>query len=263
MLFPQGGVSRRGIRGTVCEEDLRGCDSIARMPKRVVNKRAPTSARRATRVRAARKPAAKKPAAKKPAAKKSAATKPAATKPAAKKPAAKRPATKRPVNKAVDEVFWSLIDRVKQASDGDLEVAIEALRAELAVLDDTTLVEVEAAFCLAMQRAYDWNVWAAANVIHGGCSDDTFWDFRTGLVALGREVYEAALRDPETLAAIEDVESLTLSEGFQYVPEKVLESRGLVSTGGGHGMKREPTGTRWVDEAELEKRFPKLTARFG
>ena len=99
-------------------------------------------------------------------------------------------------------------------------------------------------------------------MIHGGCPDDTFWDFRAGLIALGRAVFEAAIRDPDTLAAVEDLANLTLAEGFQYVPEKLLEARGLMSQGGGHGMTREPTGARWID-AELPARFPKLFARFG
>jgi hypothetical protein len=160
-------------------------------------------------------------------------------------------------------VFWAIIDRVKEASGGNHEKSIESFRSELSALDDPGLLRAEAAFCAAMQRAYDWNVLAAAYVIHGGTSDDSFWDVRAGLVALGRDVFEAAMRNPDTLATIDDLENRILHEGFQYVPGKLVEERGLESKGGGHGRKLGLSGERWADDAELRVRFPKLTARFG
>ncbi|MFI6699745.1 DUF4240 domain-containing protein [Streptomyces sp. NPDC050509] len=43
-------------------------------------------------------------------------------------------------------------------------------------------------------------MWAAAYLIGGGCSDDSFMDFRAGLIALGRDWYEKAAADPDSLA---------------------------------------------------------------
>lgn len=99
-------------------------------------------------------------------------------------------------------------------------------------------------------------------IIHGGCGDDAFWDFRAGLVALGRKVYEAALKNPDSLAAVADLENLTLFEGFQYVPGAVLEARGLTRAGGRHS-EGKPTGTRFGEGADVHRAaFPKLTAKF-
>ena len=36
---------------------------------------------------------------------------------------------------------------------------------------------------------YRWDVWAAAYLIGGGCSDDAFIDFRAGIIAQGRDWY--------------------------------------------------------------------------
>ncbi|MEV7233888.1 DUF4240 domain-containing protein [Streptomyces sp. NPDC051020] len=47
---------------------------------------------------------------------------------------------------------------------------------------------------------YRWDVWAAAYLIGGGCSDDSFMDFRAGLIALGRDWYERAAACPDSLA---------------------------------------------------------------
>jgi uncharacterized protein DUF4240 len=43
-------------------------------------------------------------------------------------------------------------------------------------------------------------VWAAAYLIAGVCSDDSFMDFRTGLRAQGRDWYQKAAASPDSLA---------------------------------------------------------------
>ncbi|CCK24790.1 hypothetical protein BN159_0411 [Streptomyces davaonensis JCM 4913] len=53
----------------------------------------------------------------------------------------------------------------------------------------------------ALDTAIDrWDIWAAAYLICGGCSDDHFMDFKAGLIALGRAWYERAARCPDDLA---------------------------------------------------------------
>jgi len=162
-----------------------------------------------------------------------------------------------------ETLLWAIVDRVRAVADGELEASVAAFRAELQLLDDPALLEVEAAFRGAMQRAYHYDLWAAAYLIHGGCGDDAFWDFRAGVIALGQEVFEAALANPDVLAVIEDIEDRTLFEGFQYVPRKLAEARGLTPAGSGHSSGT-PGGTPWDDEdvAALKARLPRLAARF-
>ncbi|WP_258318885.1 DUF4240 domain-containing protein [Streptomyces griseorubiginosus] len=52
---------------------------------------------------------------------------------------------------------------------------------------------------------YRWDVWAAAYLIGGGCSDDSFMDFRAGVIASGRDWYERTAQDPDSLAEHPDV----------------------------------------------------------
>ena len=47
---------------------------------------------------------------------------------------------------------------------------------------------------------YRWDLWAAAFPIAGGCSDDSFIDFRAGLIAQGRDWYHKAAASPDGLA---------------------------------------------------------------
>jgi Protein of unknown function (DUF4240) len=167
-------------------------------------------------------------------------------------------------------VLWEVIARVGKKSRGGLSAAIVAFEKELAALDDATLQRVEAAFVRAMKRANNWDLWGASYLIHGGSSDDMFWDVRAGIVALGRNVFEAALEHPDSLASVKDIVSRSLYEGFQYVPDSALELRGLKST-----YKRPVGGPRlsgkpWDMEAlragnneALHKRFPRLAKRFS
>jgi hypothetical protein len=47
---------------------------------------------------------------------------------------------------------------------------------------------------------YRYDLWAAAYLIGGGCSDDGFIDFRAGLIAQGRDWYHKAAASPDSLA---------------------------------------------------------------
>jgi hypothetical protein len=175
----------------------------------------------------------------------------------------KKPVAK-PKNAAAsgDALLWRVIDRVRAKAKGDLAASCDAFRAELEALSDRDLRAAEAAFSAAMQRAYDYRLWHAAYIIHGGCGDDTFWDFRAGLVALGKKVYDAALKNPDSLVSVDDLQDLTLFEGFQYIPGELLEGRGLAKAGGGHS-EGKPTGTRFGDGDDVHRTaFPKLFAKF-
>jgi hypothetical protein len=50
-------------------------------------------------------------------------------------------------------------------------------------------------------RALGWDLWEASDLIgRGELSLDAYQDFRLWLIMLGREVYETALADPDSLA---------------------------------------------------------------
>lgn len=155
--------------------------------------------------------------------------------------------------------LWSIIERVRATSAG-IEAECAAFRAELEALDDASLKVVVAEFDALTNRAYDYGLWGAAYVARGGCGDDKFSDFRAGLVSLGREVYERALEDPDTLADVPDLER-RFSEEFHFLPATIVDERGLAHPEG-PGLPGEPTGYDW-DEDELPFIYPRLTKRFG
>ncbi|MFJ8825508.1 DUF4240 domain-containing protein [Streptomyces sp. NPDC102467] len=99
------------------------------------------------------------------------------------------------------DTFWQLIEKGR-ADDASLDAALAELLA--AHGKDEIL-----AFDVRMDQldtAIDrWDVWAAAYLIGGGCSDDSFMDFKAGLIALGRTWYERVVRCPDALAEHPDI----------------------------------------------------------
>src|SRR5207244_5250545 len=100
------------------------------------------------------------------------------------------------------------------------------LRVQLEQSEPDDIVEFDRLFREYWARAYTWDLWAAAYIIGGGCSDDGFMDFRGWLISKGEKVFENALKDPESLVHVvnEDDEDCQY-EGFQYVASQAWENK--------------------------------------
>jgi hypothetical protein len=100
------------------------------------------------------------------------------------------------------EQFWSIIAR---ACGSDLQKADEwaaNLERELKHLDADEIIEWNHIFDRLAFRARTRQMWGAAYTINGGASDDGFYYFRCWLIGMGKDVYEAAIADPDTLADV-------------------------------------------------------------
>ena len=157
--------------------------------------------------------------------------------------------------------FWNIIDRVHAGSPDDMDAKCEALRKELRELDETELKSFIGHFDDANERAYDWKLWAAAYVIAGGCSDDSFSDFRATLISMGRKFYESALADPDSLADTNYDEEFAYYEGYQYIKNDVAKELLGAIPKRSTPFPSEPAGTSW-EEDELPDLLPKLSKKF-
>ncbi|MFD7975296.1 DUF4240 domain-containing protein [Streptomyces sp. NPDC059071] len=95
--------------------------------------------------------------------------------------------------------FWDVIETARSAATADKPFA-QALVDELAGRTKAEILRYQERFDEARGAVYRWDVWAAAYLIGGGCSDDSFNDFRAGLIAQGRHWYEQAAACPDSLA---------------------------------------------------------------
>lgn len=159
--------------------------------------------------------------------------------------------------------FWAIVEQVHRASDGDMDAKCELLDAELRRLPLDELRSFHAHFDECMDRAYAWDLWAAAYIMCGGCGDDGFSDFRSTLISMGRETFETALADPQSLADLDYDEEMAQYEGYQYVPTTVeSELGGSKSFPRSRPHPAEPSGTPW-NEDEVAARFPRLAEKYG
>jgi len=164
-------------------------------------------------------------------------------------------------------IFWNLINASRREVRGEPVEQMEALKNALVELEIDDIFVFDRIFSEYHNRAYTFELWGAAYVIGGGCSDDGFTDFRGWLISRGEEVYEAAMLDPESLVkVIKNHDDDGQIEGFQYVASIAWEEKTGKNADRFPGPKvarsSEPTGVAW-EESELPERYPKLSKKFG
>lgn len=161
--------------------------------------------------------------------------------------------------------FWQIIADVNEQSAGDMDTKVDLLTKHLQPLDAEQVLAFSRIFDSMMDKAYTYDLWGAAYVIQGGCSDDGFMDFRSSLISTGKEVFERAASSPETLAELaRDMVECLFLEGFAYPATTVYEQKtgSLPEREAPHPA--DPTGEPWdEDQTVLERRFPKLWAKYG
>lgn len=178
--------------------------------------------------------------------------------------------------------FWSVIEAARAGDPGGRPFH-EALVDLLAAHSKEDILGFDARFDEIHDAVYRWDVWAAAYLIGGGCSDDSFMDFRAGLIALGREWYERAAADPDRLAehpAVIDYaggggDEALFYEEVNYAASRAFERiagdaeefrsarRGGVDGGPGAGSEAD-MGEEFDfdDDEEMSRRLPRLAALY-
>jgi hypothetical protein len=156
--------------------------------------------------------------------------------------------------------FWQLIEDSRENAGGDPDEQAEQLTDLLSDLPADEIVAFDRLLHELLTAAYRWDLWAAASIINGGCSDDGFEYFRLWLIAQGERVYREALADPETLvdraeADATNAESLLYAAGDAY---RIETGRDLPTR---TEHPPEPSGKQW-NEDDLKHLFPKLRAAF-
>jgi hypothetical protein len=132
--------------------------------------------------------------------------------------------------------FWDLIAASRAGFDADDYEAgrdgqVARLHELLSGLPAGEVRAFERCFSKLMDEASSppgEGLWGVAFDIGGGCSHDGFDDFRSWLISMGRAVFEAALRDPQTVHDVAEragLEEDVFFEEFQYVAGRVLREK--------------------------------------
>ena len=168
-----------------------------------------------------------------------------------------------PEVRAMDiDAFWKIIDGVRARAGNDPDARIRFLKIEMARHGIDEIQAFQRQYDRQIVASYRWDLWGAAYVMNGGCSDDGFRYFRDWLISEGRKTFEAAMKSPESLADLPKVE-LAENELFGYVAMDVFAAKGGgeidrdMSTEGA-----EPQGKSWKED-ELPKLFPRLSKKYS
>lgn len=99
------------------------------------------------------------------------------------------------------DLCWDLIEQSR--ADG-AEAHLAALRQLLSERTPEEIIRFDQCVAEWMARSYSHDLWLAFYVIRGGCSDDSFDYCRQWLILQGRILYENALKNPDSLADLEE-----------------------------------------------------------
>ncbi len=169
------------------------------------------------------------------------------------------------------EEFWKWIDSTKNSGP---EAQAETLVECLAKLEPAEILAFGHMWDQFHSEAYTWKLWGARYIMNGGCSDDGFMDFRSWLLLQGQSVYEAALKDADTLANVTcepdnaSCECYPAADAYCAVTGGDDHHEYYVALEAAHGGKDNvdvPAGEEWDfdDEEEMKYRMPKLHAKFS
>ncbi len=163
-----------------------------------------------------------------------------------------------------EDLFWKIIQTTKDKSNGDFEKQQEELADELRKLTPNDIILFANRFRYFRGQANTWELWGAIYIIHGGCGDDSFNDFREWVIAQGKDFYYNTIKDPESLV---DFDTDTMDEieweGLGYIPSAVFEETTGEEMPYPFKEQIETTGTEWAEESDdLKNMFPKLCAKF-
>jgi hypothetical protein len=162
--------------------------------------------------------------------------------------------------------FWQHIKATRRL---DPDEHAERLATRLAKLPADDILAFGAHWEAALAKAYTWKLWGAAYLVNGGCSDDGFEYFRNWLVLQGQAVYDAALNDPDSLAAYLKGDAEVEADGNPaydaYAAVTGKEDYFDALKQQHPTLAANPALTMdfaFEDDAEMSKRYPKLYAAY-
>lgn len=155
--------------------------------------------------------------------------------------------------------FWALIgSTVRVLDDGSV--------------DAKPLVEALKRLPVAELNGFGWRcseyhaasrtreLWGAAGLIHDGAPDDTFDYFRSWLIGRGRDIFEAAMKDADSLADVATPEAL--DDEVYCAADTALRA-----VHGGAPVYPRPSypelAKDWDSSVDaIRRRYPRLFAKF-
>jgi Protein of unknown function (DUF4240) len=161
-----------------------------------------------------------------------------------------------------DDQFWSIIDGSLMHVEDVTEIDFDRLEAALSRLSLESVLGFGGALTRALNKSYTANLWGAAFILKGGCSDDAFDYFRAWLISQGRKVFEQMVANPDALAAYLEPLDECFLENEDLLAAALVEYQRRTGSYNGyvtdHVWDDTTMGEEWdyEDDDEAERRLP-------
>jgi hypothetical protein len=115
------------------------------------------------------------------------------------------PSATRSAENVDEDAFWQIIDDARSRGASDPDAMAEVMGARFVDADRDALTEFQQQLVNANGRLYTWRHAAAAELACGEqIGDDTFTDWRSWVITLGRATFEQVAANPDNLADVEE-----------------------------------------------------------
>jgi hypothetical protein len=162
--------------------------------------------------------------------------------------------------------FWDIVETCREGAEllADFNLNLER---ELDALPVEKIARFHQAWMAASDGLYSWDVWDASALMLNGTDDDSFMDFRSWVISLGRMDYDAIRADADNLAEygriLADAESAEAEE-LNSIPGRLYSARTGVNPPDRpvESVLTEPSGRRTdlSDVQAVMARFPRISA---
>lgn len=158
--------------------------------------------------------------------------------------------------------FWRIIAAARLDESSQTDGWSQRLEAELINCPPDEIIEWNHIFDRLAARAYTAGLIAACCLINTGAGVDGFYYFRCWLIGMGRQIYEAAIVDPDSLADVVRPWVDAEAEIYGAAHQAWMEVTGEPDTAEypARNEAAELTGEDWDidDPTELRQRLPRL-----
>ncbi len=167
--------------------------------------------------------------------------------------------------------FWAVIARATADRPASPAEVAKRAAADLATRDPEEIVAWGRHLDKVMVASGTEDLWAAAYLINGGCSDEGFDNFRGWLIAHGRETVAQSVKSPDSLAGMPAVRAAAENGAvfeagavLSIAAEAYAQATGDELPAGERPVTRPDAADLWDfdDEEEMQRRLPRLSGLF-
>jgi hypothetical protein len=158
--------------------------------------------------------------------------------------------------------FWQIMESSYNKAAGDFEGQQTALTDILRNMDPKEIILFDNRFRQLRGYAYTWKLLGAIYLIHQGCGDDSFIDFRDWLISRRKEFFYRTIEDPDTLANLNPAMIPVDMEGMSYIAPDVFDELTNQEIPAVYIENHEIKGRQWKDEVDLKNLLPALWKKY-